>query len=45
MTDKDLYFMCCISRDRGIEPQYFDFEHRNEIEDFKEREVHDDDER
>jgi hypothetical protein len=32
--EKELYFMCCIARDRGIKPEYFDFDKRAEIEKF-----------
>lgn len=36
MTDKEkeLYFMCCIARDRGIKAEYFDFDKRSQIADF-----------
>lgn len=32
--EKELYFMCCISRDRGIKADYFDFDKRGQIADF-----------
>lgn len=34
MTDKELYFMCCLARDRGIKADYFDFDKRGQIADF-----------
>ena len=35
-TDKEkkLYFLCCVARDRGIKPEYFDFDKRAEVEKF-----------
>lgn len=32
--EKELYFMCCLARDRGIKVEYFDFDKRSEIVDF-----------
>lgn len=32
--EKELYFMCCLARDRGINVDYFDFDKRSEINDF-----------
>lgn len=36
MTDKEkeLYFVCCLARDRGIKSDYFDFDKMSEIADF-----------
>lgn len=33
--EKELYFMCCLARDRGIKAEYFDFDKRSEIANFK----------
>lgn len=33
--EKEMYFMCCLARDRGINTEYFDFDKRSEIADFK----------
>lgn len=32
--EKEMYFMCCLARDRGIKVDYFDFDKRSEIADF-----------
>ena len=32
--EKELYFMCCLARDRGIKADYFDFDKRSEITKF-----------
>lgn len=41
--DKELYFMCCLSRDRGIKAEHFDFDKRGTIDDFtKNKEVRED---
>lgn len=32
--EKELYFMCCLARDRGIKADYFDFDKRSEIAEF-----------
>lgn len=32
--EKELYFMCCIARDRGIKAEYFDFDKRSKIVEF-----------
>jgi len=36
--EKELYFMSCLARDRGIKPEYFDFDKRIEIEKFNSNE-------
>ena len=43
--DKELYFMCCLARDRGIEADYFDFDKRCQIANFTQenKEVSEDD--
>lgn len=45
--EKEMYFMCCLARDRGIKADYFDFDKRSEIADFTSgnKEVDKDDER
>jgi hypothetical protein len=41
--EKEMYFMCCLARDRGIKADYFDFDKRSEIADFtKNKEVNKD---
>jgi hypothetical protein len=37
--EKELYFMCCLARDRGINADYFDFDKRSEISDFTKNKV------
>lgn len=32
--EKELYFICCLARDRGINVEYFDFDKRGQIFDF-----------
>lgn len=32
--EKELYFMCCLARDRGIKADYFDFDKRGQIAGF-----------
>lgn len=32
--EKELYFICCLARDRGIKADYFDFDKRCEISNF-----------
>lgn len=32
--EKEMYFMCCLARDRGIKADYFDFDKRSEITNF-----------
>ena len=32
--EKELYFICCLARDRGIKAEYFDFDKRSEIANF-----------
>lgn len=32
--EKELYFICCLARDRGIKAKYFDFDKRSEIANF-----------
>ena len=32
--EKELYFIFCLARDRGIKAEYFDFDKRSEIADF-----------
>ena len=32
--EKELYFICCLARDRGIKAEYFDFDKRGKIVDF-----------
>ena len=37
--EKEMYFMCCLARDRGIKADYFDFDKRSEIADFTKNKV------
>lgn len=32
--EKEMYFMCCLARDRGIKADYFDFDKRGQIAEF-----------
>ncbi len=43
--EKEMYFMCCLARDRGIKTEYFDFDKRSQIADFTRgnKEVNEDD--
>ena len=45
--EKEMYFMCCLARDRGIKAEYFDFDKRSKITDFTsgKKEVNEDDKR
>lgn len=42
--EKELYFICCLARDRCIKAEYFDFDKKSKIADFtkEKKEVNED---